>query len=337
MVQASVIILNYDGVHFLEKFLPSVVSCSQGHRVIVADNGSTDHSIAFLKANYPMVETILFEQNYGFAKGYNEALNHIDTPYSILLNSDVEVTPGWIEPVLDMMEENPNIVACQPKIRSYYQKEYFEHAGAAGGYIDLIAYPFCRGRILDIIEKDEGQYDDAVPIFWATGACFFARTEIFRKLGGFDEIFHAHMEEIDLCWRMHAQGYEIYYQPKSLVYHVGGGTMPVSNPQKTYLNFRNSTGMLFKNATVGQLLWKLPLKLTLDLVAAFKFFADKKPKDGKAVIQSITSFLGNFNKWIIHRKQVAVRLEDNRKNILPGLLVIERYLKGKKYFSELKF
>lgn len=337
MVQASVIILNYNGVHFLEKFLPSVVRYSQGHRVIVADNGSTDRSVSFLKAHYPMVETILFHQNYGFAKGYNEALRHIKTPYSILLNSDVEVTPQWIEPVLEMMEQNPNIAACQPKILSYEQKEYFEHAGAAGGYIDLIAYPFCRGRILDIIEKDKGQYDDVVPIFWATGACFFARTEIFRKLGGFDKIFYAHMEEIDLCWRMNALGYEIYYQPKSLVYHVGGGTMPVSNPRKTYLNFRNSTGMLFKNATLSQLLWKMPLKLTLDLLAAFKFFLDKKPKDGKAVLQSITSFLGNLGKWIKHRRKVSVRLRERHKSILPGLLVGERYIKGKRYFSELKF
>lgn len=336
MVQASVIILNYNGVHFLEKFLPSVVNYSQGHRVIVADNGSTDHSISFLKAYYPMVEIIPFQQNFGFAKGYNEALKYIETPYSILLNSDVEVTPHWIEPVLEMMEQNASIAACQPKIRSYYQKEYFEHAGAAGGYIDTIAYPFCRGRIFDVVEKDEGQYDDIAPIFWATGACFFARTEIFRKLGGFDEIFHAHMEEIDLCWRMHALGYDIYYQPKSLVYHVGGGTMPVSNPKKTYLNFRNSTGMLFKNAPIGQLWWKMPLKVLLDLMAALKFFLDKKPEDGKAVLQSITSFLGNLKKWRVHRGKVTARLRKH-KHILPGLIVSERYIKGKKYFSELRF
>ncbi len=337
MSEASVVILNYNGVHFLEKFLPSVVQYSQGHRVIVADNGSTDRSISFLQEKFPTVETILFQENYGFAKGYNKALEHIITPYSILLNSDVEVTPHWIEPVIELMEQDTRIAACQPKIRSYHQKEYFEHAGAAGGFIDIVGYPFCRGRIFDVVEKDEGQYNDVIPVFWATGACFFARTEIFKTLGGFDEIFHAHMEEIDLCWRMHALGYRVYYQPNSVVYHVGGGTMPVSNPRKTYLNFRNSTGMVFKNNTFGQLLWKMPLKLTLDGMAALKFLAEGKRKDSQAVLQSWLSFLGNIRLWIRHRGKVTVILQGRHHGILPRLLVSERYLKGKKYFSALKF
>lgn len=337
MSQASVIILNYNGVNFLRKFLPSVVQYSQGHRVIVADNGSDDHSVSFLKENFPSVEIIPFQENYGFARGYNEAIKHIDTPYSILLNSDVEVTGGWIEPVLALMEQNPKVAACQPKVRFFLQKNFFEHAGAGGGFIDIVAYPFCRGRIFDIIEKDEGQYDDVVPIFWATGACFFTRTDLFREMGGFDEIFHAHMEEIDLCWRMHARGYEVYYQPESVVYHVGGGTMPVSNPVKTYLNFRNSTGMLFKNLPSHQLLWRLPLKIALDLLAAVKFFLEGRNRDGKAVLQSITDFARNLGKWKKHRKKVTVRLKGASSGVLPRLLVSERYLKGKKYFSELEF
>ena len=337
MSQASVIILNYNGVHFLEKFLPSVVQHSQGHQVVVADNGSTDDSIPFLQKHYPSVQLILFEQNYGFARGYNEALRHIQTPYSILLNSDVEVTPHWIEPVLEMMDNNPAIAACQPKVRSYAQKEYFEHAGAAGGYIDLVAYPFCRGRIFDVVEKDEGQYDDERPVFWATGACFFARTEVFRQMGGFDEIFHAHMEEIDLCWRMHAAGYQIFYQPKSLIYHVGGGTMPLTNPKKTYLNFRNSTGMLFKNTTFAQLLWRLPLKLLLDVVAALRFLLAGKPQDSRAVCRSIGSFFGQIGRWRRHRNRVQRIQKGKCTGIFPGILAVERYIKGKKYFSNLMF
>ncbi len=337
MSQVSVVILNYNGVHFLKQFLPSVVRYSQGHHIVVADNGSTDASVAFLQDNYPEITLILFTENYGFAKGYNEALRQINTPYSILLNSDVEVTPGWIEPMLTLMEQHPEVAACQPKVRAYHHKEYFEHAGAAGGFIDLVGYPFCRGRIFDIVEKDEGQYDDVVPVFWATGACFFARTEIFLDTGGFDEIFHAHMEEIDLCWRMHALGYQVYYQPGSVIYHVGGGTLPVSNPRKTYLNFRNSTGMLFKNTPFRQLCWRLPLKIALDGVAALRFVATGKYQDGKAVWQSIVTFIGNLNLWIAHRKAVTTKRRGRHVGILPRLLVSERYLKGKKYFSELKF
>ncbi len=335
MVQATVIILNYNGVHFLEKFLPSVTQYSQGHRIIVADNASTDVSIPFLKKKYPAVEIMAFSQNYGFARGYNEALKQIDTPYSILLNSDVEVTPNWIEPVLALMEQQPHIAACQPKVRSYHQKTHFEHAGAAGGFIDRIAYPFCRGRILDILEEDTGQYDDARAVFWATGACFFVRTQLFLQFGGFDEIFHAHMEEIDLCWRMHALGYAVFCQPQSMVYHVGGGTMPATNPRKTYLNFRNSTGMLFKNTRLRQLWWKLPVKMLVDVVATFKFFVDRKFGDGKAVLQSMADFLLNIRKWIRHRHQVKRRLKHRHAAMLPGFLVVERYVKRKKRFSEI--
>jgi len=232
MESAAIIILNYNGVHFLEQFLPSVVACSAGHRLIVADNASTDSSLEFLRENYPSVEIFAFEQNYGFAEGYNQALNRVDNTYSILLNSDVEVTPHWVEPVLELMEQDVSIAACQPKVKAYHQKSHFEHAGAAGGYIDQLGYPFCRGRIIDITEEDTGQYDNIVPIFWATGACFFVRTQVYKSMGGFDASFFAHMEEIDFCWRLQRSGYKLYYHPQSVVYHVGGGTMPATNHVK---------------------------------------------------------------------------------------------------------
>ena len=336
MSVAAVIILNYNGVHFLEQFLPSVVRYSEGHRIIVADNASTDTSLTFLAETYPQVEVMAFDQNYGFAEGYNRALASVENAYSILLNSDVEVTPHWIEPILSIMEADAQIVACQPKVRAYHQRELFEHAGAAGGYIDLLGYPFCRGRIIDYIEKDTGQYDDIVPVFWATGACFFAHTETYRRLGGFDALFHAHMEEIDLCWRIQAAGFKVCYQPQSVVYHVGGGTMPVTNPRKTYLNFRNSTGMLYKNTPYSQLLWKVSLKLALDLVAALRFYAIGKSKEGRAVLQAVTDFIKYRERWKESREKVPKKMAYKAGVMMPRLLVIERYLRKRKLFTQLK-
>ncbi|MDF9795853.1 GT2 family glycosyltransferase [Catalinimonas alkaloidigena] len=338
MEQAAVIILNYNGLHFLKQFLPSVIKYSRGHRLIVADNGSTDDSLTYLKAHFPEVEIIAFQENHGFAKGYDLALSQISNKYSILLNSDVEVTENWINPIIEFMESDEKIAACQPKIRAYHQKDSFEHAGAAGGFIDLIAYPFCRGRILDTLEKDHGQYDDVKQIFWATGACFFARTEVYKQLGGFDDIFHAHMEEIDLCWRINASGYKIFYHPASTVYHVGGGTMPVTNPKKTYLNFRNSTGMLFKNTPLSRVWWKIPVKIMVDTVAALKFFLDGKIKDGKAVMLANAHFLLNLKRWN-KRRAIVKKLHsvETKEIVYPRLLVFERYLKKKKLFSQLNF
>ena len=337
MSPAAVIILNYNGVHFLEQFLPSVVEHSVGHRIIVADNASTDRSLDFLAEAYPQVEVMAFDQNYGFAQGYNHALEAIDNRYSILLNSDVEVTPHWIEPVVELMDADPQIVVCQPKVRAYYRKEYFEHAGAAGGYVDLLGYPFCRGRIIDQVERDTGQYDDVVPVFWATGACFFAHTETFRRLGGFDALFHAHMEEIDLCWRIQAANLKIYYQPRSTVYHVGGGTLPTTNPRKTYLNFRNSLGMLYKNVPSSQLWWKIPLKIGLDVVAALRFYGIGKSQEGRAVLRAIADFMKNRKEWKVHRENVPKKIGDRAGLIMPRLLVVERYLRKKKTFASLNF
>ncbi len=338
MEQAAVIILNFNGLHFLKQFLPSVAKFSIGHRVIVADNSSTDASLAFLQENYPQVEIIAFQENYGFAKGYDEALKQIDNKYSILLNSDVEVTENWINPIIEFMETDDKIAACQPKIRAYHQKDTFEHAGAAGGFIDILGYPFCRGRIFDTLERDDGQYDDIRKIFWATGACFFVKTKIYQRLGGLDPIFHAHMEEIDFCWRVNAAGYHVYFYPKSIIYHVGGGTMPASNPRKTYLNFRNSTGVLYKNVSSKTLWWKIPAKILIDLLAAVKFVASGKIKDAQAVILGNFHFLANISKWH-KRREVSKALVPGKINkiIYPGILVFERYLKQRKRFSQLRF
>lgn len=338
MEQVAVIILNYNGLHFLKQFLPSVVNHSTGHRIIVADNGSTDDSLAFLRENYPQVEIMAFQENYGFARGYDEALKLIDNKYSILLNSDVEVTENWINPIIEFMETDDNIAACQPKIRAYHQKDSYEHAGAAGGFIDMIGYPFCRGRIFDILEKDYGQYDDICKVFWVTGACFFVKTKIYRQLGGFDSIFHAHMEEIDLCWRINGAGYQIFFHPASTVYHVGGGTMPVTNPKKTYLNFRNSTGMLYKNASTATIWWKVPLKILIDLIAALKFLWDGKIKDARAVVLANFHFLINLRRWK-EKRQISRKLKPGevKDTVYSGLLVIDRYVMKRKYFSQLKF
>jgi len=243
----AVVILNWNGKKFLEKFLPSVVSNSGDAEIIMADNNSSDDSISFMAINYPNIRIIKNSENGGFAKGYNDALKQIKSDYYILLNSDIEVTPNWIDPLFDLMENDSMIAACQPKLRSYYQQDEFEYAGAAGGFIDKWGYPFCRGRIFGHLEKDEAQYENVEEVFWATGAAMFVRAKYFWEVGGLDEDFFAHMEEIDLCWRLKNKGYKIMVHPQSVVFHVGGGTLPKNSPTKTYLNFRNNFYLLYKN------------------------------------------------------------------------------------------
>lgn len=338
MEQAAVIILNYNGAHFLEQFLPSVLQHSGEHRIIVADNGSTDDSLDLLKQQFPKVEIIAFRENYGFALGYDKALQQIDNTYSILLNSDVEVTESWIAPMIRLMESDAQIAACQPKIKDFNRRNHFEHAGAAGGFIDILGYPFCRGRVLDQIEEDTGQYDDTREIFWATGACFCVRTALYNRMGGFDAALQAHMEEIDLCWRIHKAGYKIYFCPESTVYHVGGGTMPVTNPRKTYLNFRNSTVVLYKNVHAPSLWWKLSLKLLLDLAAAMMFLSQGKYKDSRAVWQAVVYFMKNLGLWKKLRASASLYANHQKINtIYPGIMVFARYVLGKKKFTQYKF
>lgn len=332
-MRIAVVILNWNGREFLKKFLPSVLLCnSPDTKVIVADNNSRDDSVELLKTHFPDVEVIVNAENGGFAKGYNDALKRVDAEYFILLNSDIEVTPGWIEPVIELMDSDKTIAACQPLIRSYHNKHQFEYAGASGGFIDKFGYPFCRGRLFQELEDDNGQYNETREVFWATGACMFVRAELFNKYGGFDEDFFAHMEEIDFCWRMKHLGYKIMACPSSVVYHVGGGTLPKKSYLKTYLNMRNNITLLYKNLPANRLVFVFVSRLFLDGIAAFKFLIDGGFADFWAVVRAHMSFYRHFGKHKNKRKSIK---HQQVSQIYDGNIVVEHFLKGKKYFSEL--
>jgi GT2 family glycosyltransferase len=332
-MKTAVVILNWNGKRFLEQFLPALVEHSaMDADIIVADNASTDDSVEFLKKSYPEIRVILNSKNGGFAKGYNDALKQVDATYYILLNSDIEVTPGWITPVIAMMEQNPEIAACQPKIRSFSDRPKFEYAGAAGGFIDKYGYPFCRGRIFQTLETDTGQYNDACEVFWATGACMFVRADLFHQLGGFDEDFFAHMEEIDFCWRLRNEGYKIMYCPLSTVFHIGGGTLPKASWRKTYLNFRNNFYLLYKNLPEDQLLRVFFFRLLLDGIAAVKFLFQAGFKDFWAVTRAHFSFYRTLPKLNAKRRKMKQR---SMVWVYGRNIVSEYYLHGKKYFSSL--
>jgi GT2 family glycosyltransferase len=337
-VNTAIVILNWNGRKLLETFLPGVVACSKNDSVIyVADNCSSDDSLEFVKKNFPEVCLILNDKNYGFAGGYNECLQKINADYFILLNSDVEVTPGWIPPVIKLMEDNPMIGACQPKIRSWQQKNFFEYAGACGGFIDHYGYPFCRGRIFNTLEEDAGQYDDSMEVFWASGACMFVRASVFKKLNGFDETFFAHMEEIDLCWRMQRNGYSILIQPESVVFHVGGGTLDKMSPRKTFLNFRNNILMLHKNLPASRLYFVIGFRLILDGIAGIKFLINDSPADCMAVIRAHFYFYKNiFIRIKIRKASKPAGIEFPVKGIYKRSLVFDYYLKGIRSFVQLK-
>lgn len=295
VMKVSVVILNWNGCEMLRTFLPSVVRYSEGTgvEVCVADNGSTDASTDLLQRDFPSVRQILLERNYGFAEGYNLALRQVDAEYVVLLNSDVEVTERWLEPMIAYLDTHPEVAACQPKIRSWRQKEYFEYAGAAGGFMDRYGYPFCRGRIMGNLEKDEGQYDTVVPVFWATGAALFIRRTDYEKAGGLDGRFFAHMEEIDLCWRLRSRGREIVCIPQSVVYHVGGATLKKENPHKTFLNFRNNLVMLYKNLPEEELDEVMRFRALLDYVAAFVFLLKGQWENAVAVVRARREYKRN--------------------------------------------
>ena len=292
MKKVSVVILNWNGVGMLQKFLPKVIeySVNQGVEICVADNASTDESVSYLQANFPNVRLIVLDKNYGFAEGYNRALEQVEAEYVVLLNSDVEVTPHWLEPLVEYMNTHPEVAACQPKIRSERNKEYFEYAGAAGGYLDKYGYPFCRGRIFDVVEKDEGQYDTVSSVFWATGAALFIRLKDYWGAGGLDGRFFAHMEEIDLCWRLRSRGRGIVCIPQSVVYHVGAATLKKENPRKTFLNFRNNLLMLYKNLPEKELKKVMFIRGLLDWVATFVFLLKGDGKNARAVWQARKEF-----------------------------------------------
>ncbi len=329
----AIVILNWNGKKFLEKFLPSVIEFSKDVAdVIIADNASTDDSISFLKTVFPETRIIQNAENGGFAKGYNDALAQVEADYFVLLNSDIEVTHGWIEPVIQLMETDDKIAACQPKLISYSEREKFEYAGAAGGFIDKYGYPFCRGRLFQSIEKDDGQYNDVAEVFWATGACMFVRADVYRNLGGLDDRFFAHMEEIDFCWRAKNEGYKIMYCPDSTVFHVGGGTLPKKSSKKTYLNMRNNNMMLFKNLPSNRLLKVYSARLILDGIAAVKFLFDGGFGDFFAVIKAHWKF---FSMIPDLRKERKLKAHFAVSKIYNRNLVFEYFLKGKRKFTNL--
>lgn len=330
----AVVILNYNGRKYLEAFLPSVMETAYAPlRVLVADNGSTDDSVVFVRAHYPMVEVLTHGENEGFAGGYNRALKDLASDYYILLNSDVAVTPAWITPVIDLMESDKNIAACQPKILSYQQPQYFEYAGASGGWIDSLGYPFSRGRIFDVCEKDTGQYDDVRTIFWASGAAMFVRAAIFHQLGGLDASFFAHQEEIDLCWRMQLAGYRVMACPASVVFHVGAGTLPRGG-RKVYLNFRNNLVMLCKNLPWYEKLWKLPLRVALDAISAWKGLLAGDKDFFIAIYQAHIALL----KWLLrsrYRSPHQRRPLDQLEGVYQGSVVWQYFIGRRTGFGEI--
>ena len=331
----AVVILNWNGKNFLEKFLPSVMASDyENLSVIVADNNSTDDSISFLRQKYPGIKILLNTVNEGFSKGYNNALKKVSADYYILLNSDVEVTPGWIAPVILLMENDEKIAACQPKILSFEKKNQFEYAGAGGGWIDSLGYPFGRGRIFDYCEIDFGQYNNSSEIFWASGAALFVKSSVFHELNGFDEYFFAHQEEIDLCWRMQRAGYKIYVEPASVVYHVGGGTLPMGDRRKVYLNFRNNLVMLSKNLFFYESVWKIPARILLDIVAAYQALV----KGNFDTFISIASAHLDYSKWIIigkrGKKLPKIKMK-NLRGVYQGSIVWKYFINKIKTFSEI--
>ena len=333
----SVIILNWNGAEMLRKFLPSVVQYSPEATVIVADNGSTDNSLEVMEKEFPDVEVMAFDSNYGFAEGYNKALAKIETPYTLLLNSDVEVTPGWLTPLLDFMESHPEAAACQPKLLNYNHKEMFEYAGACGGFMDSLGYPYCRGRVMSVVEKDEGQYDGApLSVFWATGAALLVRTRIYNMVGGLDARFFAHQEEIDLCWRLKSRGWGVWCVTDSVVYHLGGATLDKSNPRKTFLNFRNNLLMLYKNLPAERRTGVLAIRYFLDYLAALQMLLSGKRKDALAVVRARFEYSHIKHEFDNQRQQnleatTVGKIPEQR----PRSLLWSYYIRRRRRYSEL--
>lgn len=328
MKKVAIVLLNWNGRAYLECFLPSVIKHSSAYSIIVADNNSTDDSVAFLKEHYPSVHCLQLTNNEGYSKGYNTALHQVEAEYYILVNSDVEVTEQWVEPMIALMDSDPSIAACQPKVLDFNQRDSFEYAGAAGGFVDYLGYPFCRGRLFSTLEKDTLQYDDVKEIFWATGACLVVRSDAFHKVGGFDEDFFAHLEEIDLCWRLKALGYKIMYCGKSSVYHVGGGTLNKLNPRKTYLNFRNSLFMLYKNLPTASLVYLIGLRLVLDGIAGIKFLVEGNGKHTWAVVRAHFSFYAKLPLFY-KKRQLQKQHSLDFPEVYKSSVVLDYFIKRK--------
>lgn len=332
--KVSVVVINYNGEDLLKKFFPSVNNYTNKDisDIYVIDNYSSDKSLEFLNNKYPAVNLIKNKKNYGYAGGYNRGLKNIKSEYVVLLNNDVEVTRNWLDIMIEKMEENNSIGSCQPKILSYTNKKKFEYAGACGGYLDLLGYPYCRGRIFDFTEEDKGQYDDDKEIFWSSGACIMLRNELFQKIGGFDESFFAHMEEIDLCWRLKAEGYTNYCFPESKVYHLGGGTLNYDNSKKTFLNFRNNLFMLAKNENRLSLILKIPLRLVFDLAAAMRFLIfEKSLKNFISILKAYLYLIIRLPSLLISKRKSINKYSKESNRIIP----IDFFLKRKKRFTDL--
>jgi GT2 family glycosyltransferase len=333
--KVAIVILNWNGRKYLEQFLPSVLASTyENMECIVADNASTDDSVIFLKEHFPQVNIISLAENFGFAKGYNHALKQVSADYYVLLNSDVEVEAGWIEPVISLMQADRNIAVCQPKILMYRDRKSFEYAGAAGGWLDHLGYPFARGRIFDFCEQDLGQYDTDEPIFWASGAAMFVTAELYHRTGGLDEFFFAHQEEIDFCWRIQLSGYKVMVCTASKVYHVGGGTLPKGNERKVYLNFRNNMIMLSKNLPLSQALWKIPFRVLLDAVSAWKSLLAGEVTYFVAVLEAHWGFLG----WRLFNRRKSVFPVERKGSLngwYPRSIVWQHFVMGKTSFREI--
>jgi GT2 family glycosyltransferase len=326
----AVVILNWNGKKLLEQFLPSFIQFSQEATIYVADNASTDDSIQFVQNTYPSVKIIKNSANHGFAKGYNDALKEVNAEIYALVNSDIEVTENWLKPIITTFDTEKNTAIIQPKILDYKNKEYFEYAGAAGGFIDKYGFPFCRGRIFDTVEKDHGQYDESREIFWASGACLFIRKEIYNQLGGFDETFFAHQEEIDLCWRAQNEGHTIKYNYQSVVYHVGGATLAQGNPKKTYLNFRNSLFMMVKNLPRKNIFFVIFFRMVLDGIAGVRFLTQGKINHTIAILKAHFSFYCHSIIYIKKRKDFQ-----NQQYYPTKSIVYLYYIKKRVYFKEI--
>ena len=332
--KVALVILNWNGLNYLRQFLPSVLSSTWANlEIVIGDNGSTDGSVEFLKENFPSVKIIQNAKNYGFTGGYNKVLEHVDADYFVLLNSDVEVSDGWIEPVIALMESDPLIAAAAPKIKAFGQKDYFEHAGAGGGFIDKFGYPFCQGRIFYEIERDNGRYNQSKEVFWATGAAMFVKKDRWVEAGGFDDRFFAHMEEIDLCWRLKNMGYKVMYCAESEVLHVGGGTLNVENPFKTFLNFRNNLLLIKNNLPFWLGLWVIFIRIWMDLIALFRFLSEGKRRDAWAVSRAHQNF-------IFRTKRSAIpKIKKLKLNHLIGMykhsIVWDFFVNKKRRFTDL--
>jgi len=331
----AVVILNWNGKAYLEQFLPGILQSKYDNlQIIVGDNASTDDSVAFVQEKFPSVKIIRNEVNYGFAGGYNKVLERVDADYFILLNSDVEVTPNWIQPVIDLMESDTTIAAAQPKIKWYNDKNQFEYAGAAGGYLDIYAFPFCRGRLFNVYEQDKGQYNDTKEIFWASGAAFFIKSKCWKEAGGLDADLFAHMEEIDLCWRLKNLNYKIMYCPDTEVYHVGGGTLQTENPFKTYLNFRNNLIIMQKNLPAGDAVFRIFIRICIDFIAWWHFLLSGKPKFTMAVSRGHWHFLKSLIKTNKKRRDFQ-KPYANHRGVFNNSVVWAFFIKKIKHFSDL--